>query len=406
MTLSCSCSRGCPPRWPSGYCGSSDSLLGQRKHVTILFADVRGLTALVDSLHPEHALAIIAPVIKVLMEAVHQNDGFVNQTRGDGIMADVLQRPSPTRSMRSGPATRRSLCARASTLIDARPECLIEIRIGLNSGEVVIHSIGNDLGMQFDAAGKTTHLAARMEQVAEPGAILLTAATFEQAKGFVDARFKGKQTLRGIHDPVELFELRSALFRTRWQVRAERGLSALMGRTTEWAFLKGTYDRAADHRGTLISVVGAPGVGKSRLVHDFIRLTVGGDWVVLEAACASQRMTSSYDAISMLVRAWFKIASGDTPEAVVQRVDAKIAEIDASLLPYVPAILSLLDVKSEEPNWQTLDPVQRRQKMGEAVRALILAQARASPRRILVEDVHWADTETMLVLDRLAATLC
>ena len=178
-----------------------------------------------------------------------------------------------------------------------------------------------------------------------------------------------------------------------------------MGRTTEWAFLKGTYDRAADHRGTLITVVGAPGVGKSRLVHDFIRLTVGGDWVVLEAACASQRMTSSYDAISMLVRAWFKIASGDTPEAVVQRVDAKIAEIDASLLPYVPAILSLLDVKSEEPNWQTLDPVQRRQKMGEAVRALILAQARASPLLILVEDVHWADTETMLVLDRLAATL-
>ena len=107
----------------------------------------------------------------------------------------------------------------------------------------------------------------------------------------------------------------------------------------------------------------------------------------------------------MLVRAWFKIASGDTPEAVVQRVDAKIAEIDASLLPYVPAILSLLDVKSEEPNWQTLDPVQRRQKMGEAVRALILAQARASPLLILVEDVHWADTETMLVLDRLAATL-
>ena len=228
---------------------------------------------------------------------------------------------------------------------------------------------------------------------------------FEQAKGFVDARFKGKQTLRGIHDPVELFELRSALFRTRWQVRAERGLSALMGRTTEWAFLKGTYDREADHRGTVIAVVGAPGVGKSRLVHDFIRLTVGGDWVVLEAACASQRMTSSYDAISMLVRAWFKIASGDTPEAVVQRVDAKIAEIDASLLPYVPAILSLLDVKSEEPNWQTLDPVQRRQKVGEAVRALILAQARASPLLILVEDVHWADTETMLVLDRLAATL-
>ena len=117
----------------------------------------------------------------------------------------------------------------------------------------------------------------------------------------------------------------------------------------------------------MITVVGAPGVGKSRLVHDFIRLAVGGDWVVLEAACASQRMTSSYDAISMLVRAWFKIASGDAPEAVVQRVDAKIAEIDASLLPYVPAILSLLDVKSEEPNWQSLDPVQRRQKVGEAV---------------------------------------
>jgi tetratricopeptide (TPR) repeat protein len=178
-----------------------------------------------------------------------------------------------------------------------------------------------------------------------------------------------------------------------------------MGRAAERTFLKEAYESAADGRGTVISLIGAPGVGKSRLVHDFIRLDVGGDWRVFETACASQRTSSSYDAISMLVRTWFKIGSGDAPETMAQRVCAKIAEIDVSLLPYMPAILSLLDVKSEELDWQSLDPVQRRQKMSESVRALILAQARAGPLLILVEDVHWADTETILVLDRLAAAL-
>src|SRR5436190_15638932 len=263
---------------------SSNTMLGERKHVTILFADVRDSTALVDKVDPEHALAIIAPVIKVLMEAVHQNDGFVNQTRGDGIMAmfgaPLANEEHAVRACYAALAMRegvRALRRETGTEID--------IRIGLNSGEVVIHSIGNDLAMNYDAAGKTTHLAARMEQVAEPGAILVTAATFEQAKGFVDAKPKGLQTVRGIQDPVEVFELRGPLARTRWQVRAERGLSELTGRAAERAFLKEAYESAADGRGSVIRLIGAPGVGKSRLVHDFIRLDVGGDWRVFETAC-------------------------------------------------------------------------------------------------------------------------
>src|SRR5262245_57924507 len=256
---------------------SSDTLLGVRKHVTILFADVRDSTALVDRLDPEHALEIIAPVLKVLMEAVHQNDGFVNQTRGDGIMAmfgaHLANEQHAVRACYAALAMREGIRAFRR---EARNE--IDIRIGLNSGEGVIHSIGNDLGMQYDAAGKTTHLAARMEQMAEPGAILMTAATFEQARGFVEAKSKGQQTVRGIHDPVEVFELRSALARTRWQVRAERGLSALVGRTTERNSLKEAYERAGKGLGAAINVIGAPGVGKSRLVHDFIRLNIGSGW--------------------------------------------------------------------------------------------------------------------------------
>ncbi len=383
---------------------SGNAMLGERKHVTILFADLRGSTALIDQVDPEHALAIIAPVIKVLMEAVHQNDGFVNQTRGDGIMAmfgaPLACEEHAVRACHAALAMREGV--RALRRERANP---IDVRIGLNSGEVVIHSIGNDLSMHYEAAGKTTHLAARMEALAEPGVVLMTAATYHLAKGFVDVKPRGSQPVRGIHEPVEVFELLDAPARTRWQVRAERGLSALMGRTAERAVLREAYEGAADRKGKAIAVIGTPGVGKSRLVHEFIRLNVARNWIVLETACASQRTSSSYDAISTLVRTWFKLGPGDAPNEVAARVREQIAQIDPALLSFTPAVLSLLDLNSDEPAWQGLDPVQRRQQVGEAVRALILAQARKAPLLILVEDLHWADTETALVLDGLADAL-
>ena len=169
---------------------SGSSGLGERKHVTVLFADIRGSTELIDGLDPEQALEIIAPILKRIMDAVHQHDGFVNQTRGDGVMA-LFGAPIATED-HAVQACRAAIAIRDNIRdLNATSQRAVEVRIGINSGQVVIHSIGNNLAMNYDAVGQSVHLAARMEALAEPGQIMLTADTFQLAKGFVSARSLG-----------------------------------------------------------------------------------------------------------------------------------------------------------------------------------------------------------------------
>ncbi|MFZ1969950.1 MAG: adenylate/guanylate cyclase domain-containing protein, partial [Bradyrhizobium sp.] len=163
---------------------SGGAMSGERKHVTVLFADVRGSTALIDKLDPEEALEILGPVLQVLMDATHQHDGFVNQARGDGIMA-LFGAPIATED-HAVQACRAAIAMRAGIdELNRRRSGDISLRIGMNSGDVVIHSIGSNLVMNYDAVGKTVHLAARMEELAASDAIMLTAAAHKLAEGFI-----------------------------------------------------------------------------------------------------------------------------------------------------------------------------------------------------------------------------
>src|SRR5262249_49276358 len=222
---------------------SGSAMLGERKHVTILFADVRGSTELINGLDPEQALEILGPILKLLMDAVHQHEGFVNQSRGDGIMA-LFGAPIASED-HAVQACRAALSMRdAVQALRGKNRSDIALRIGLNSGHVVIHSIGSDLAMNYDAVGKTVHLAARMEGLAAPGTILLTSATRDIAKGFISVIEKGTWTVKGISEQIETFELTGMRARTRWQTRSERGLSTIVGRTSELRTLRTALDRA------------------------------------------------------------------------------------------------------------------------------------------------------------------
>jgi len=382
---------------------SANSMLGERKHVTVLFADLRGSTSMVEGMDAEHALEIIGPAVGLMMDAVHQNDGLVNQTRGDGIMAlfgaPLSHEDHAVRACFAALAIRDGIRTMAQRVAHE-----LVVRIGLNSGQVVIHSIGSDLAMHFEAAGLTTHLAARMEQLAAPGTVLLTAATLELAKGFIEVNPKGHQSLRGVSAPVNTFELTGVPARTRWQVRSARGLSVMVGREAELDVLNEARVRAEAGNGQTVIVGGPPGFGKSRLVHDFIR-QLPSHWIVRETVCSSARMHSSYHPISSLVRALYRIRPGDGPEAVASYLRDRLEPRNPALLPYVPAILSLLDVESEEPEWRKLDASERRQHVLAAVRTGVMDMQQRAPLLLLIEDLQWADAETKLIFDDIAGSL-
>lgn len=382
---------------------SGSAMLGERKHVTVLFADIRGSTALINHLDPEQALETLAPIMKVLMDAVHLHNGFVNQTRGDGIMA-LFGAPLANED-HAVQACQAALAMRAGADAQVSKAGLdIALRIGLNSGEVIIHSIGSDLAMNYDAVGRTVHLAARMEEIAAPRSVMITAATLDLAKGFVEAAPKGTVSLKGLSETVEAFELLRTPVLTRWQVRSARGLSALAGRAHELETLVAASRAASDGKGCLVTVTAEPGVGKSRLVHEFAGW-LPNDWRVLQTACSPERTTSSYHPVSSLVRDAFKISADDSPAAIAEHIKARIERLDPDLVTHVPAVLSLLDLDARDAEWKKLEPPERRQKVVEAIVAIVLRLERVSPLLLLTEDVHWCDAETRLMLDTVAGVL-
>ena len=375
-------------------------MLGERKQVTVLFADIRGSTALIDKLDPEEALEILGPVLQLLMDAIHQHDGFVNQVRGDGVMAlfgaPIAIEDHAVQACRAALAMQ----ARIDELNRDGPND-IALRVGMNSGEVVIHSIGNDLAMNYDAVGKTVHLAARMEELATPGTTLLTAATHKLARGFISAASRGAVAAKGIAEIVETFELIAMRATTRWLARSsQRRHSILVGRQAELRSLRNTLQSVADGNGQALTVVGGAGLGKSRLIYDFVR-SLPDPWRVLEAACVPQRTRSSYYPISNLISAVFGIANDDTPDTVAKRVREEIGALNSNLAAFLPCFFSLLDLSTDDHEWKNLEPYEKRRETIEAVKALMLCQERRTPLVVLIEDVHWMDAETRLILNNL-----
>jgi class 3 adenylate cyclase len=271
---------------------------GERKQVTVLFADLKGSTELIRDLDPEAAQTLLDPALHHMMDAVHRYEGTVNQVLGDGIMAlfgaPVAHEDHAVRACYAALAMQAAL-RRYADEVRRSHGLEMQARVGLNSGDVVVRAIGNDLHMDYSAVGQTTHLAARMEQLALPGSIRLTAATLRLAEGLVQVHTLGQFPVKGLPEPVEVFELVGAsTTHRRLQASAARGLTRFVGRQQELMALQQALAQAGAGHGQIVAVVGEAGVGKSRLVYEFVHSHHASGWSVLESASVSYGKATPY----------------------------------------------------------------------------------------------------------------
>jgi class 3 adenylate cyclase/tetratricopeptide (TPR) repeat protein len=388
---------------------SKTALEGERKQVTVLFADLKGSMELLADRDPEEARKLLDPVLERMMEAVHRYEGTVNQVMGDGIMA-LFGAPlsHEDHAVRACYAALRMQEAvkRYAEEVHRTAGIPLHIRVGLNSGEVVVRSIGSDLHMDYTAVGQTTHLAARMEQMAMPGAILISAETLQLAEGYVVVKALGTRSIKGLPAPVEVYEVvGAATVRSRLQATAARGLTPFVGRDAELDQLRQALERAGSGRGQVVAVVGEPGVGKSRLFWEFTHSYRLDGWLLVESTSVSYGKATAFLPILDLLRAYFQIEPRDDGRKIREKVTGKLLSLDRALEPSLPALLWLLEAPVDDPLWQRLDPPQRRQQALDGVKRLLLRESQVQPLLVVFEDLHWIDAETQTLLDSLVESL-
>ena len=358
---------------------------------------------------PEEARQLLDPVLERLMAAVHRYEGTVNQIIGDGIMAlfgaPLAHEDHAVRACYAALHMQQAV-QQYATEVQRSHGVPIHMRVGLNSGEVVVRSIGSDLHMDYTAVGQTTHLAARMEQMAMPGSILITPAVLGLVEGFVQVKALGALPVRGLRDPVEIYEVTGAgVVRSRLQAAAARGLTRFVGRQPELETLQQALAQAHAGHGQVVAMVGEAGVGKSRLDYEFGHSHHTQGWLVLESASVSYSKATPYFPVVDLLKRYCHVEERDEPRTVRAKVTGQILTLDEALQATIPALLALLDALPADSPFLTLDPPQRRQRTLDGLKRLLLRESQVQPLLLVFEDLHWIDTETQALLDGLVESV-
>jgi class 3 adenylate cyclase/tetratricopeptide (TPR) repeat protein len=406
------------PAAPAGYTPrhlaekilvSRATLQGERKPVTVLFCDVVGSTALAERLGPDAMHDLLNRFFELALGAVHRYEGTVNQFLGDGFMAlfgaPIAHEDHARRAALAALDIARAVAERTLAL-ESGEQIRLELRMGLHTGLVVVGAIGDNLRMDYTAVGDTTHLAARLQQLAPTGGILVSAATASLIEGYVAMEDRGPTAIRGLSAPIGVYRLTGlGARRSRLDASTARGLSRFVGRARELAVLEDLLDHARHGRGRAVGVVGDPGLGKSRLVLELRRSVDAGVVTWLEGRCLSYGSTIPYLPVLDVLRSATGLAEADPPELIVEKVYAHLTDLGLDADEQAPYLLHALGIKEDSVAVAALGGDVVMAQTFDALRQLCVRESLRRPLVLALEDLHWIDQMSEAWLASLADVL-
>ena len=385
------------------------SLEGERKQVTVLFADVKGSMELGEGMDPEAWRRIMERMFTLMCEGVHRFEGTVNRFTGDGMVAlfgaPIAHEDHAQRACHSALYLSDQLARYAEQL--KREEGLdFSVRMGVNSGEVVVGAIGDDLQMDYTAIGHSVGLGQRMEQLADPGKAYLTEHTAALISGYFELRDKGLLEIKGVRTPLRVYELvGTGAARTSLEVAGARGFTRFVGRESELSILAAALDRAVGGKGQVLGVIAQPGLGKSRLCYELVQHCREQGITVYEAHGVAHGKRVPWLVVLELMRGYFGIAEHETEQAARDRIASKTVALDEALRDALPLLFEFLGVPDPERPSPRMDPEARQRQIFATVRRLIHARSRREPAVIVIEDLQWLDGSSEAFLENLVEAL-
>ena len=325
------------------------SIEGERKRVTVFFADVAGYTTLSEKLDPEEVHGIMDGAFRILMDEIHRFEGTTNQFTGDGVMAlfgaPLSHEDHAQRACHAALAVQKVLIEYGEK-IQADTGLNFKMRIGLNSGHVIVGSIGDDLRMDYTAVGDTTNLADRMQKLAQPGSVMVSANTHRLASNYFEFGSLGKVEVKGKEEPQEAWQLlKAGEVVSRIGASVSKGLTRFVGRKISMAALKEPCDRVVEGSGQVTGIVGEAGVGKSRLLLEFINQLPPGEFTYLEGRCLHYGGSMAYLPIIDILKSYFEIKAGDREYLIKKKIEEKVMDLDLNLELTLPSFQEILSSK-------------------------------------------------------------
>ena len=385
------------------------SIEGERKLVTVLFADVANYTSMSEKLDPEEIHQIMDGCFKILMDEIHRYEGTINQFTGDGIMAifgaPVAHEDHAQRACYAALSIQKAIGDYGAKV---KKDCGIKfrMRIGINSGLVIVGSIGDDLRMDYTAVGDTTNLAARMESAARPGRILVSKHTHKISRDFFEFEAMGNVEVKGKREPQAAYELiKTGVIETRIKAAVARGLTKFIGRKNSMAALNAPYQSVKAGSGQVVGIVGEAGVGKSRLVYEFIKQLSVEDVTCLEGRCLHYGGAMIYMPILEILKTYCDITDEDREFIINKKIKQKISALNEKIAEVIAPFQELLSIPVEDETYAALEPKQKREKTFEAMRDLFIRASQRKPLVLVIEDLHWIDRTSEEFLDYLIGWL-
>lgn len=370
------------------------SMEEERKQVTVLFADVTGFTSMAERLDPEDTHNLISQALTFITEEVHRYEGTIAQFLGDGVMAlfgaPIAHEDAPQRALHASMGIRKRLSEYARSL---RPQGIeFNMRIGLNTGLVVVGRIGDDLTMEYTAMGDTVNLASRMQRTAQPGTVRISENTYRLTEGYFEFKPLGPIRLKGRAGPVKAYQLGGfGRAKTRFGASVVRGLTPFVGRKKELDHLLDCFELVKKGQGQVVGIVGEAGVGKSRLFRQMVEMLPREEYLFMEGDCLHYGETVAYFPILSVLRSYFGIEESDVEPVARRYLRDRLRRLDEKLESILPPLCELLSLEVEDQQYAALQPQQKREKTFEAIRSLLLRESRNRPLIIAVEDLQWID---------------